>query len=350
HEGFDFNQVNPKSVGSTIVVGASPKAGAAARLMIEAVNAGIEPTDKKFRLRGPPVAGSLARAAGARLGAAVMILETTFKQQKISHRARQHRVMVHRLLAHLEMAVAGPERLIDARAAVAFARSAAPPLRVGIYDGGGVVTSGPRRLDRILGQGREVVCRRLGAAEIRPELLAQFDVVVFPGGSGSRQAAALGRAGQKAVRQFVQRGGGYVGICAGAYLATSGYDWGLKILDARTITGRHWRRGRGTVQMELTVEGARIFERPPGLLSVRYVNGPIVAAAARPDVPDFVPLAYYRSELAENGSPPGLMKGTPAISAGDFGRGRVMSISPHPEQTSGLEAMVRRAVFWAAGR
>ena len=81
-------------------------------------------------------------------------------------------------------------------------------------------------------------------------------------------------------------------------------------------------------------------------------SGPLVDTGLLdlPHVPDFTPLAYYRSERAENGSPPGLMMGTPAISAGDFGRGRVMSISPHPEQTAGLEPMVRRAIFWAAGR
>ena len=49
--------------------------------------------------------------------------------------------------------------------------------------------------------------------------LAQFDLVVFPGGSGSRQAAALEQEGRGAVWRFVEAGGGYLGVCVGAYLA-----------------------------------------------------------------------------------------------------------------------------------
>jgi putative intracellular protease/amidase len=49
--------------------------------------------------------------------------------------------------------------------------------------------------------------------------VAQFDLVVFPGGSGSRQAAALEQEGRGAVWRFVEAGGGYLGVCVGAYLA-----------------------------------------------------------------------------------------------------------------------------------
>lgn len=41
--------------------------------------------------------------------------------------------------------------------------------------------------------------------------VSNFDAVVFPGGSGSGQAAALGDAGIEAVRSFVRSGGAYIG-------------------------------------------------------------------------------------------------------------------------------------------
>jgi predicted deacylase len=101
HEGFDFNRINPASVGSTIIVHPAPPANAAAARMLEAVNATITDDQKKFRARGPPINGSLARAAAEQLGARAMILETTTKSQPLSQRARQHRLMVHALLTHL---------------------------------------------------------------------------------------------------------------------------------------------------------------------------------------------------------------------------------------------------------
>jgi hypothetical protein len=185
--------------------------------------------------------------------------------------------------------------------------------------------------------------------DIRAGVLKDFDVVIFTGGSGSGQAKGIGEAGRQEVRQFVEHGGGYVGICAGAYLACEGFSWGLKILDAKTVSPR-WRRGSGTVKMELTDEGRRILGDQPGLFDVRYVNGPIIQPSTNAAIPDFKPLALFRTELAENDTPKGVMINSPAAAAGTLGRGRVITFSPHPEQTDGLEGLVIRAIEWVGRR
>eukprot|EP00658_Telonema_sp_P-2_P009776 TRINITY_DN13630_c0_g1_i1.p1 TRINITY_DN13630_c0_g1~~TRINITY_DN13630_c0_g1_i1.p1 ORF type:complete len:149 (-),score=13.34 TRINITY_DN13630_c0_g1_i1:467-913(-) len=68
-----------------------------------------------------------------------------------------------------------------------------------------------------------------------PDSLDEFDVMIFPGGTAADQARTLHEAGCKAVTEFVQGGGGFVGICAGAYLG--GYHpskpWALRLLDAQ---------------------------------------------------------------------------------------------------------------------
>ena len=69
-----------------------------------------------------------------------------------------------------------------------------------------------------------------------------------------------------------------------------------------------------------------------------------------PNIPDFKPLAFYRTEINKNNAPPGVMKDTPAIIAGQFGAGRVFCSSPHPEYTEGLEPFVHNAVRWAAAK
>jgi glutamine amidotransferase-like uncharacterized protein len=189
---------------------------------------------------------------------------------------------------------------------------------------------------------------QVGPEEIRGGALQQFDLVIFTGGSGSRQAAALEEEGRRQVRSFVESGGGYLGICAGSYLACDGFSWGLKVLDAKTVSPK-WQRGRGSVLMELTDEGRKILgERQT--VEVRYHNGPILMPNASDLLSDYRPLAHFRTEVAENGTPKGVMVGSPAIVAGACGRGRVLCISPHPEQSAGLEDLVPRAVRWLAGK
>ena len=87
-----------------------------------------------------------------------------------------------------------------------------------------------------------------------------------------------------------------------------------------------------------------------GKKTIRYANGPIITADSREGIAPFEPLAIFRTELAQNDSPKGAMVNSPAIVRGVFGKGRVVSSSPHPEQTAGMEGFIENAVRWVAGR
>ncbi len=352
HEGYDFHQINSKSVGSSIIDAKGKAADIAVPKMLAAVNATItDPKKKLVRLRYP-VDGSLARAAHERLGAASMILETTFKSQPLSKRARQHRMMVHALLTHLQMVDSTSQVMLPAKTQA---------LRVAVYDAGGVGSNGPRELDRVLRGMPATMARRVGAEDIRNGVLTQFDVAIFPGGSGSKQAAALDARGRKAVQAFVQRGGGYVGICAGSYLAAANYSWSLGISNHKTFCetidlpniGRKsmWYRGpTATVKMELTAEGREILGDRKGVFEVRYHNGPIMSPMGVKGLEAFRPLAIFRSEVARYDPQKGTMVNTPAIIAGEYRKGRVLSISPHPESSAKLHSLVANGIRWAGRR
>lgn len=261
--------------------------------------------------------------------------------QPLSRRVRQHRLIVQELLTR--------EGLLDPNLDVdrVVGRRAEPDKTwVALYDAGGTGGAGGTSTERILAAAGMRV-RRVGPEEVAAGSLGDFDLVVFPGGSGSKQAAAIREQGRRQVESFVEGGGGYLGICAGAYLCTSGFDWGLKILDARTVSPK-WQRGRAMVKIELTPKGRTILGDRPGLFEVRYANGPIIAPAQLEAVPDYEVLAFFRSEVTENGTPVGVMMNSPAIAIGHCGQGRVVFISPHPEQTKGLEDLVLQAARWAA--
>ena len=66
------------------------------------------------------------------------------------------------------------------------------------------------------------------------------------------------------------------------------------------------------------------------------------------EVPDYESLAIYDSEIAANGAPNGIMKGTSAAVRTHFGMGRVFCLSPHPEMTEGLEHLIPLIISWLA--
>jgi len=126
HEGLGIRAAGSKSVGSSVIVSPNAEADQAVEQMLAAVNATIDRDDKRFVRLGPPVDGSLARAAAEHLGARAMILETSIQdllpsasesaarakstaakvqppRQPLSRRMRQHRLLVHALLTHLGM-------------------------------------------------------------------------------------------------------------------------------------------------------------------------------------------------------------------------------------------------------
>src|SRR5439155_16154793 len=123
---------------------------------------------------------------------------------------------------------------------------------------------------------------------------------LFSGGLGGTQGRALGEDGREEVREFVRGGGGYLGICAGAYLALEGASWDLGLLDAKVVSPK-WERGRATLAMELTARGKEILGDAEGPLSILYHNGPVVRRAGDEESERYEPLAYFREEVAGNG-------------------------------------------------
>ena len=225
--------------------------------------------------------------------------------------------------------------------------NAQTPIRVAVFEGDGVGKSVDDLL-ATLAADRFHVCR-LTPQQMIDGALADVDVLVHPGGSGSRQGKALSEQGRDAVRDYVSGGGGFLGICAGSYLATNDYTWSLNLVDAKVVDRRHWARGKGTVQLQFSVTGSSFFEVPEQI-DLYYGQGPLLARREwdDPKVPNYESLAIYRGEIAKNGAPKGIMPGTSAIVRTRFGSGHVFCFSPHPELTKGRGNMIVKAVDWLA--
>ncbi|KAL1521469.1 hypothetical protein AB1Y20_021131 [Prymnesium parvum] len=157
-----------------------------------------------------------------------------------------------------------------------------------------------------------------------------FALLCLPGGFAPNYASALGAEGARLIRSFVDRGGGYVGICAGAFYATTAC---LSLLDVRLLDPHRWARGSAACQIRFSPLGAAALGAlgPPSLVTVRYANGPLLQPGG-----GAYTLAHFATEVAAprlGGAAhfPPIMHGSPAVVLGRCGRGMVALVSPHIE-------------------
>lgn len=221
-------------------------------------------------------------------------------------------------------------------------------VRVAIYDFPKSKSSGPEHLMKFLTPNYGFQSTIVSPAEIRDGALQNYDVLICPGGSGSRQAKELKEEGRTAVRKFVRNGGGYVGICAGAYLASTHYQWSLGVINARVWDRAHWARGKKHVSISLTPSGREVLSQSKEKFNIYYANGPLLVPDNQPKLPGYEVLAKFETEVASNGAPKHTMVGTHAIIRSKFGAGRVICFSPHAEMKNGPKSLVASGVYWAS--
>ena len=356
-EDFYYPRPGLETLGGSLIHSRQPAVQPISQAILEAINAGQFHSQSHFQMRSPTATlSSYALKWGAQHGAQAMLLVTSARQNttptrdlRAAVRIRQQRLGVHALLRQLQMidAEVQVDKFVDSRRTKS---SAGKKLVVGIYDGPGSGRPMPFVTDLMNGLSY-VEAHPVHPIEIQSGGLTSFDVVLFPGGMASHQFDALEAKGRLAVQEFVRSGGGYIGICAGAYMAASQpYTWGLNLLKAQIVDHDHWARGIGTVKIELTPSGQRVFGDQSGKIDYHYGNGPIFSPAQTGDLPDYEVLAWYRTGIGVNGADPQVMVDTPAILSGIYGKGRVLVSSGHSEWSSGIEAFLLRYIEWAGGR
>ena len=227
-----------------------------------------------------------------------------------------------------------------------------PKIRVGVFDGhGGAQTCIWETLEALrLDSG--MTANTLTAAQIAAGGLEPLDVIIIPGGGGSRQYLNLGAENRGRIQRFIESGKGAVGICAGAYLfsSTPGYP-SMGLNGNQAIDIEHDNRGHGLVCFSLSREGKALF---PELADrqinyLMYYEGPVLVDA--PDDQVYTVMATMESDVHEEGNAPANMTiHKPFFVANERGKGRVFSSIAHPEATPGMRWMVPRMVRWAARR
>ncbi|KAJ9453466.1 Biotin apo-protein ligase-related protein [Diplonema papillatum] len=221
--------------------------------------------------------------------------------------------------------------------------------------------------------GREFLVQRVTGKDIAGGVLKRqnFDVLIHPGGEGYAQGRRLGHEGMRLVKEFVSQGGGYVGICAGANLASADDNYApyrIGLVASRTLDSTPQYpnvknlRGVAMCDIELNDVGREVFRTDAiAVKKIVYANGPLFLKDDQCKTEDafrsrFEILARYSSEVAASDYGRFVrckgnayrMTGKPAIIACPYGLGRVLCFSPHPEKPNGSQWMIRAAVRWVS--
>lgn len=206
--------------------------------------------------------------------------------------------------------------------------SGKPKLKVGFYVDDGSRSSGVFHLAQLIYYSPQLEVTLLNGKDIREGKLDKLDMLLVPGGSSGRQFNSMKAEGAAKIREFVEKGGKYVGVCAG-------YHCTLDRPDRIALLPYVYRKGVGGGKADLAVDinpkGAELLGIKSGRYKVRYSSGPIAEpgkpmANARAEV-----LAVYKSMIGPVGRPPVNYIDSPAMLYGSRGKGKIIASSFHPE-------------------
>lgn len=211
---------------------------------------------------------------------------------------------------------------------------------VAIYQGGGTMPSGP-----IEEMFRWMNCRvTTVSANVINEKLGNFSILCVPGGYMDVYAQDISSKGKENIRNFIRNGGGYFGICGGAYFASENVVFEGRLLNLRyTFLGLFSGTAMGPVyevapvwtpatpKVNIVNSTHPITQNGPSSLNMSYNSGPM-----------------FHPNKGANATILGRYDkgGQPAIVAFDYGSGRVFLIGTHPEEGRNSWNLINRAVLW----
>lgn len=222
-----------------------------------------------------------------------------------------------------------------------------PIYNVAIYDDSGVLNDQIYAFISCINKWEDINYDLINTQQLLEGHLYDFDLILIAGGMAIEESQSLGFEGKEQILNFVLNGGGYFGVCAGAYLALSGEPYAIPLLNAQTVS-KNWIRGFSMINVELTDAGRQFFGEVENIV-IGYNNGPIIENYGDLYERGYETLAYLRDGIGMNNYEAKIMINTPAIARALKGEGRVIIMNIHPEKISQYHFFVRKIIYWLCG-
>lgn len=171
---------------------------------------------------------------------------------------------------------------------------------------------------------------------INSATLAGYDVLNLPGGDGGYYYLHSSKISISAIKSFVANGGGYLGICAGAYAAVANVDGWYSGMGLAPHINAKVVGYIGNLSMQITSTGQDLLDRS-GTLNVHHYNG------AAMYVNSGSPLIIAKYADSKTG-----YKGYADIIGDYYGNGRTVLIGSHLELDPQYPDILANLIAWAA--
>lgn len=248
------------------------------------------------------------------------------------------------------MGVIGDLRLCFVFAAtVLFFGAMAEPVKTAVFTGTGPRGRGLVSWLQIVESSPELDLVLVDADMIRKGALDKVDLLIIPGGASIVEKKDLGNEGAARIRDFVRRGGGYIGSCAGCCLALEekgDAERGISLIPYNRIGSK----GGFTMPIKLNEKGAAAMGMVAGEYPVSYHGGPVLVPSTNA-VPD-AHVEAWATYASDFDCPKSDLRmfGHIALVGGTYGKGRIFAIACHPESNVFSHGLVKGAFRFVLGR
>ena len=199
------------------------------------------------------------------------------------------------------------------------------PIRIAIYNDLGTWTTGYNHLKMFLSDSK-LSYQTIDRADLYRGILQEqtIDILIMPGGESWTYLDTLGEVGANSILNFISQGGGYLGICAGAFYAISDRHGGYH-------TGKYGIGLVTGVAYDGTSLGAEPFRVGMLDFEIRYPGHAAQMKMVLLEGPSILvePKEAASIELRVVARFP--QSGQPAMTLSNYGQGRVFLSGPHPE-------------------
>ena len=170
------------------------------------------------------------------------------------------------------------------------------PVKVGIYVGPGAQANGVCYWQMLTTLSPDLEPTFLDEKAIAAGALAGLDMLVMPGGSSYTEFDTLKSNGaDRAVKDFIRAGGGYVGTCAGnCIILNDRRRLRLAPYERHASSGRH---GTGLLAMKFNARAEELCGIKASTRNVRYSGGPIMKPGKPVEGAKFETVAVYDCDL-----------------------------------------------------
>lgn len=264
--------------------------------------------------------------------------------------ARRDAITTARIIRLLAICAAFAMSLAPAKCGAANA--SAGPTKIAVYIGDGAKTVGAFRWLELTACMKDAEVVPVDAASVKGGVLDGMDVLVVPGGRSVLTAKVLGEEGRTKVKSFVQRGGGYIGTCAGCCLTMEPTKGHPNMMNMIPFTfGEQGGKDSADLLIHFNHRAEALAGIKKGNRRIKFSDGPVLIPSLPVKDAEVEVVASYASDVNTMGDKSRRsMAGQAAAVAGMYGKGRLFVMSVHPECDVADHDILRGAFRYLTGR